>query len=375
MGNHKPKIFAYYLPQFHSFKENDEWWGKGFTEWTNVGKAKSLFHGHDQPRVPTELGYYNLKMPEVREEQAQLAREAGVDGFLYWHYWFGNGKTLMADIFKDVLESGKPDFPFALAWANHSWYAKGWNKDAVHDKRLLIAQEYPGEEDIQQYFETLLPAFKDSRYIKVDGKPLFLIYDPTTLPDIYLKRFKELAVNAGLGGLYLIANIVRPNDPKEKYLELGYDAVTYQRLSSASPKFTQGSLWFGRAYKLWRFAKGIFLHRPPRMSDYSKCYHDLITDVEKEPDVIPAIVPQWDHTPRSGWNGTFFINSEPQYFKLHALEAMNAIKNKPEENQILILKSWNEWGEGNYMEPDITHGRGYIDALRQAIEEYSNSSK
>lgn len=370
MGKSRPRIFAYYLPQFHTFKENDEWWGKGFTEWTNVGKAKPLFHGHDEPRVPTELGYYNLKMPEIRDAQAKMATDAGVEGFIYWHYWFGNGKTLMADIFADVLTSGKPDFPFALAWANHSWYAKGWSKDAVHDKRLLIEQEYPGEEDIIKYFNSLLPAFKDDRYIKVNGKPLFLIYDPASLPDIYLTRFQELAIDAGLKGLYLVANFVKPSTNKHVYLTKGYDAVTYQRLSSNPPKFTQKNKWFRKAYKLMRLIKGVFLHRPPFLSDYSKCYHDLVTEQEYERDVIPEIVPQWDHTPRSGWNGTLFVKSEPKYFKLHAIEAMKAIVHKPKDEQIIILKSWNEWGEGNYMEPDITHGRGYINALREAVDGY-----
>ena len=118
-----PKILALYLPQFHPFPENDEWWGKGFTEWTNVGKAKPLFRGHDEPRVPTELGYYDLRLPLIREQQAQMAREAGVTAFCYWHYWFGNGRRLLADVFHEVLESGKPDFPFCLAWANHTWRA------------------------------------------------------------------------------------------------------------------------------------------------------------------------------------------------------------------------------------------------------------
>lgn len=375
MKRNNPRIFAYYLPQFHSFKENDEWWGKGFTEWTNVGKARALFHGHDQPRVPTELGYYNLKMPDVRDAQATMAKEAGIEGFIYWHYWFGNGKTLMADIFKDVLESGKPEFPFALAWANHSWYAKGWSKDAVHDKRLLIAQEYPGEEDIVEYFNTLLPAFKDKRYIKINGKPLFLIYDPSSLPDLYLNKLRELAVEAGFKGLYLIANLVKDTTPKDPFIAKGYNAVTYQRLQSAPPKFAQKNIWTSRLYKLSRLVKGFFIHRPPFISDYSKGFHDLVTEKEREVDVIPEIVPQWDHTPRSGWNGTLFVNAEPRFFKLHALEAMDAVKDKPKEEQIIILKSWNEWGEGNYMEPDITHGRGYIEALHNAIEEFSNKEE
>lgn len=365
----KPRVIAFYLPQFHPMLENDEWWGKGFTEWTNVGKAKPLFKGHDQPRVPTELGYYDLRMSEVREAQAQMAKEAGVEGFMYWHYWFGNGRTLMSDIFKEVLESSKPDFPFALGWANHSWYSKLWNKDGTSSNKLLCEQTYPGEDDINLYFQSLLPAFQDKRYIKVDGKPIFYIFDPVNIPDIYLSRFKELAKESGLAGIYLVANIVNPADSKDIYIDRGFDAVSYQRLSASAPKLAQKSTNARRVYKLWQKIKGFIINRPPRISDYRVSYHDLVTDKERDEDVIPTIVPQWDHTPRSGWNGSLFVNSTPEYFKRHALEAFDAILEKEDEHQLVFLKSWNEWGEGNYMEPDLTNGRGFIDALHDAIDE------
>ena len=171
------KVLAYYLPQYYPTKENDQWWGKGFTEWTNVGKAEKLWKGHYQPKVPADLGYYDLRLPIVREQQAALAREAGVSGFLYWHYWFGNGKRLLSEVFQDVLDSGKPDFPFALAWANHSWYKKSWASD-TNSNELLLAQTYPGIEDARMHFEFLLKAFRDPRYIKIDGKPFLLIFYP-----------------------------------------------------------------------------------------------------------------------------------------------------------------------------------------------------
>ena len=159
----KARVIAFYLPQYHPFKENDEWWGKGFTEWTNVGRAKPLFRGHYQPRVPADLGYYDLRMPEVREKQVNLAKEAGIEGFCYWHYWFGNGRRLMESVFDEVLISGKPDFPFCLGWANHSWFAKTWDKDGKKDK-LLIEQQYLGIEDFKTHFGYALKAFKDPRY-------------------------------------------------------------------------------------------------------------------------------------------------------------------------------------------------------------------
>lgn len=366
-----PRIIAFYLPQFHPFKENDEWWGKGFTEWTNVGKAKPLFKGHDQPRVPTELGYYDLRMPEVREAQAQLAREAGVEGFMYWHYWFGNGRTLLANIFKEVLESGKPDFPFCLGWANHSWYAKNWNGNETTSKRLLIEQTYPGEEDARMYFESLLPAFKDHRYIKVDGKPLFYIFAPQDLPDQYMEWFRKWAAEAGLPGLYFVANIVRIFESKDIYLKRGFDAVTYQRQQSGTDK--NGNLSsniFKRArVKVSRLVKGYLTHRPPFMEDYRKVAATFTTRSEYSVDTIPTVMPQWDHTPRSGWTGTLLANARPEYFKEAMIKAIEAVAGKPEEKQIIFLKSWNEWGEGNYMEPDLTHGRGFINALKEALSD------
>lgn len=366
-----PRIIAFYLPQFHPFKENDEWWGKGFTEWTNVGKAKPLFKGHDQPRVPTELGYYDLRMPEVREAQAELAKEAGIEGFMYWHYWFGNGKTLMADIFKEVLESGKPDFPFCLGWANHSWLSKYWNGTEEISKKLLIEQTYPGKEDARMYFESLLPAFKDHRYIKVDGKPFFYIFSPEDLPQEYIGWMESWAKEEGFPGLFWVANIQREFIEKSVYISKGYNAVTYRKGMAGIYKkaFVSDKRWVRGIRKGWQIIKGKVKRRPPFMAEYKIASKEFSTDLEKNIDVIPTILPQWDHTPRSGWNGTLMINSKPEYFKKAVLKAIETVADKPEQLQLIFLKSWNEWGEGNYMEPDLTHGRGYINALKEALNE------
>lgn len=369
-----PRFIAFYLPQFHPFKENDEWWGKGFTEWTNVGKAKPLFRGHDQPRVPTELGYYDLRMPEIREAQAQMAREAGVEGFMYWHYWFGNGKTLLANIFNEVLESGKPDFPFCLGWANHSWYAKNWNGADVVSERLLIEQTYPGKKDARAYFDSLLKAFKDPRYITVDGKPLFYIYDPFKLPKEYIKWFKEWSIEAGLSGIFIIGNIQREFVPKDNLLDVGFDAVTYKKGGAGLYKsgYVAQSRFRRALEQSKKYFKGFIRRLPPFMSEYRDAAKFWCQAQEKEEDVIPTIMPQWDHTPRSGWNGIFLVNAKPEYFKEVVKKAIATVANKPKDKQIIFLKSWNEWGEGNYMEPDITHGRGYINAMREAINEIND---
>ncbi len=366
MNKDQPQIIAFYLPQFYPFPENDEWWGKGFTEWTNVGKAKPLFRGHDQPRVPTELGYYDLRLPIVREQQAEMAREAGVTAFCYWHYWFGNGKRLIADVFNEVMESGKPDFPFCLGWANHSWYAKNWNSDGTTTNKILIEQTYPGVEDAKMHFDFLLKAFRDTRYVKIDGKPFFYIYDPDSIPAEYIRLFREWTQEGGFPDLYLVANIVSPSVDKNEVLKKGFDAVNFQRLAISFDKNRLKRGWVNYGRKL----KGLLLHRPANLADYRKVYPELITEEDKELCVIPSLVPQWDHTPRSGWNGALFVHSTPDYFYRHALMALDAVRDKPVKHRILFLKSWNEWGEGNYMEPDITHGRGFIEALRSAVDAF-----
>ena len=373
----KIKVLAFYLPQFYPFKENNEWWGPGFTEWTNVAKAKPLFKGHNQPRIPADLGYYDLRVEETREQQVELAKRAGVTAFCYWHYWFGNGKRLLDRVFDEVLYSGKPDFPFCLGWANHSWYAKTWNKDSKD--KLLIEQTYPGVEDAREHFNYLLRAFKDSRYLKIDGKPYLFIFDPTALPDSYIKMFNQWAIENGYPGLYLVANI-SPYEDKEEYIRRGYTAVLINRVSKATltkndirKRALSNAFKDNRVFQLLlKIRRSIIkrLNPSPTIVDYREYYKSLITEQDYESDVIPQLVPQWDHTPRSGINGLAWTNTTPSLFYNHACMALDAVKHK--KNPIIVLKSWNEWGEGNYMEPDTVFGHGYIDALKKAIDDKSS---
>ena len=373
----KLEVLAFYLPQFYPFKENNEWWGPGFTEWTNVAKAKPLFKGHNQPRIPADLGYYDLRVEETREQQVELAKRAGVTAFCYWHYWFGNGKRLLDRAFDEVLYSGKPDFPFCLGWANHSWYAKTWNKDSKD--KLLIEQTYPGVEDAREHFNYLLRAFKDSRYLKIDGKPYLFIFDPTTLPDSYIKMFNEWVIANGYPGLYLVANISSYED-KEEYIRRGYTAVLINRVSKATltkndirKRALSNAFKDNRVFQLLlKIRRSIIkrLNPSPTIVDYRDYYKSLITEQDYESDVIPQLVPQWDHTPRSGINGLAWTNTTPSLFYNHVCMALDAVKHK--KNPIIVLKSWNEWGEGNYMEPDTVFGHGYIDALKKAIDDKSS---
>lgn len=370
----KARVIAFYLPQYYPIPENDEWWGKGFTEWTNVGKAKPLWKGHYQPRVPADLGYYDLRIPEVREQQAELAREAGVTAFCYWHYWFGDRKRLLKRVFDEVLESGKPDFPFCLGWANHSWYAKTWDKTG--SDKLLMEQTYPGEQDAREHFQFLLKAFRDSRYVKVNGAPFLFVFEPMSLPKQYIEWFRQWTKEEGFPDIYLVANVVWGNDDS-KYLEYGYNAVLHNRL--ARPRETYwANVSTTEKYidKIKRLLREKLTGVPRNALDYNKYLPYLINkELDSRVEVIPEIVPQWDHSPRSGSRRgpALFYNTTPELFYEHVKEALDVIKNKPEENQILVLKSWNEWAEGNYMEPDLKNGKGFIKALRKALEEFNKT--
>lgn len=364
MDNNKPKarVLAYYLPQFHPIPENDEWWGKGFTEWTNVGKAKPMFPGHYQPHVPADLGYYDLRVPETREAQAQMAREYGIEGFIYWHYWFGNGKQLLERPFKEVLESGKPDFPFALAWANESWTG---TFHGLKDGKTLIEQTYPGDQDYINHFNTVLPAFKDSRYIKCEGKPLFFIYKPKQCPDImhFIELWQGLAKENGLAGIFFVAicgSLYNDNSAKaylDYVIKQGFDALNVVN----AYKWTITDF----RYRLLRKVLFKQLGLIPDIRPYR--YEQFHCSLDDREMVIPTILPNWDHTPRSGKKGIVLYGSTPESFRTCLRKKLHTIKNKPLEKRFLIIKSWNEWAEGNHMEPDLRFGKAYLEVLKEEL--------
>lgn len=362
----KTEIIAFYLPQYHPTPHNNEWWGEGFTEWTNVAKAKPLFRGHYQPKIPADLGFYDLRMPEVREKQAELAREAGVTAFCYYHYWFGNGHQELELPFNQVVESGKPDFPFCLCWANESWYQKFWNKDgAVTDKKILAEQKYPGEEDNRLHFMSLLNAFRDERYYKIDGKLAFGIYKPLEFENLktFVDQWNLLAKEYGLPGFFFWGYTINVEKEEDAIMESGMDAVVSFRKNRDTIRS------FG-----WAVRKALsLLFHTPRKQKYEKACKTLVSEKERKNNIFPVMIPNWDHTPRSGVNGDLYTGSTPELFEKHAIDVLEHIKDKPAGRKIAFLKSWNEWGEGNYMEPDLKFGRGYIQALRNAINEIQNA--
>jgi hypothetical protein len=357
---HKPRVIAFYLPQFHPIPENDEWWGRGFTEWTNVGKAKRFFLGHYQPRVPADLGYYDLRIPETREAQAELARKAGIEGFCYWHYWFGNGKQLLERPFSEVLASGKPDFPFCLAWANEDW--KGFSH-GLTNRNTLMAQLYPGISDYIEHFYSVLPAFKDKRYIRINDKPLFLIYKPLASIEIslFIKTWRQLAKENGLLGIYFIGHYISDITNMKNYENLDLDAINIMRLND----YINHKKWIFR--KVFSVCSRLrWLVKKPHIVKYKTAAKFFFNDeIDTQENIIPTIISGWDHTPRSGYHGKVMTHYTPKLFYDHVFHVINNTNKNP---NVVFLKSWNEWAEGNYIEPDLKWGNQFLEVLASVIK-------
>jgi lipopolysaccharide biosynthesis protein len=346
------ELSALYLPQFHQIPENDEWWGDGFTEWTNVKKARPLFRGHHQPVVPGELGYYNLLNADVREAQASLARAAGVTSFCYWHYWFA-GRRLLERPFDEVLSSKAPNFPFFLGWANQSWSGI-WHGAP---QRILMEQSYPPGDD-QAHFNHLLPALSDERYVQRDGRPVLLIFCPGDLPHPakFVEQWQKMARDAGLKGLYLVAWL--------EGREWGINYTTHD-----ADGFDAG------LYVHFPFERSLRARARERLRARSERFgparypfcNDLPTPAQQVLGVVHSSVqPNWDNTPRSSRRGAVALDSSPEKFQRHLSQALQRELLHDESRQLCIIKSWNEWAEGNYVEPDERFGRGWLDAIRDA---------
>lgn len=331
-----------------------------------MAKARKLYRRHYQPRIPADLGFYDLRLPDVREKQAELAKRAGVTAFCYYHYWFGNGKQELERPFNEVVSSGAPDFPFCLCWANTSWEYKQWNKDGSSKNRVLCEMTYPGAIDHEKHFFSLLQAFRDNRYLKYKGKLVFLIYQPLLFKDCkaFISQWNALARENGLNGFHFIgqARNIQDRSTIDEILNLGFNAVNILRLDNFL--YSTNNIF----KKTVNYALHNILNRP-YINDYAKILDRFIGEEDKMENVYPSIVPNWDHTPRSGRGGYLYENCEPELFERHCRMVIDEVKDKSEDDRIIFLKSWNEWGEGNYMEPDLRYGLGYIDALRRALTE------
>jgi hypothetical protein len=354
----KPRVLAFFLPQFHPIPENDEWWGPGFTEWTNVARARPLYPGHHQPNLPGELGFYDLRLPETRAAQAELARGYGVSAFCYWHYWFA-GRQILQRPFEEVLRSGEPRFPFCLAWANQTWSGI-WHGNPG---RVLIEQTYPGPDDHERHFRALAEAFADDRYLRVDGKPLFYVLQPGSLPDPRRTTdlWRQLALQAGFKGLYLVGQVFHL-----RHLRLpgenGFDATV---VASLPPLWIEAS-WRRPRARL-RCIRRKLSHRPT-VYRYRDVLDWLLPDVPGDVPGHPCVMPNWDNTPRSGENGLVLHDSGPEHFRALLRRALATRRVAGSQQDLLFIKSWNEWAEGNYLEPDRRFGRGYLQALKDELD-------
>lgn len=369
------KIIAFYLPQFHEIPENSEWWGEGFTEWVNVKKARPLFEGHNQPKVPLNKNYYNLLDPKVQVWQAKMAKEYGVYGFCYYHYWF-NGKLLLEKPMEAMLNNPNVDLPFCICWANEPW-TKAW----VGEKKVLIPQVYGERKNWEEHFNYLLPFLKDKRYITDKGKPLLVIYRPEVIPKLneMLDCWSELAKVNGLQGIsFAYQNIdfdlmTNKDDSRFDYnIEFqplyGEHEVTHnthKHLKAIRRKLA-GIVERKFGIDLMRYGQGFFDKGIKK--DYDMIWETILNMKPKIGKNVPGAFVNWDNTPRKGSKGSVFCGAEPKKFERYLSEQIRHAKNIYKKD-MLFMYAWNEWAEGGYLEPDESSKYGNLEAIRNALNE------
>ncbi|AWV99771.1 glycosyltransferase WbsX family protein [Arcticibacterium luteifluviistationis] len=354
----KLRALAVVLPQFHPIPENDKWWGKGFTEWTNVTKAKPRFKNHYQPHLPSDLGFYDLRLEQTREEQAKLAKEHDIFGFCYYHYWF-NGERLIEQPFNEILRLKKPDFPFLLCWANENW-TRRW--DGM-DREVLMQQDY-SEADHREHARYLCKdVFSDPRYIRVDNKPVFLFYNTHIIPELKssIAIWKEEAKKHGFDDLYICGvKTFESAIPNAK--EVGLDAVIEWQPDWDNVNL-KPSLWnrikdklgYGSSYK---------------KDNYGELVKRMLAKDEPKFKHYPCITPSWDNTARRKQNAFIVEGSTPELYGSWLNEICEKFEPESEEENFVFINAWNEWAEGNHLEPDLKWGRGYLEATKKILSKY-----
>ncbi|MGQ7395319.1 glycosyltransferase WbsX family protein [Streptococcus suis] len=372
---------AFYLPQFHAIPENDEWWGEGFTEWTNMKAATPLFDGHLQPRIPLDYNYYNLLDEKTMEWQVELAKKYGLYGFCFYHYWF-NGHMLLEKPMEMMLNNPNINFPYMICWANEPW-TNAWKADG--NEKTLIAQHYGREKEWKQHFEYLLQFFKDKNYIVENNKPMLLIYRPEIIECLneMLDYWNELAIEEGFSGIdfayqqvsyYLLDN---KDESRFKYrveYQPGYARYDVQKQSAGLSQYLLPIKTKIRniVYRFDKKAKTNLSSKLTRQKlsfeDYDELCQSIINRKADDEKSVAGMFVDWDNTPRRGDRGRVCLGSTPEKFQHYMTEQIKNV-NENYQNDMLFIFAWNEWAEGGYLEPDERNKYGYLEALKAALIE------
>ncbi|MDB6353567.1 glycoside hydrolase family 99-like domain-containing protein [Trichococcus sp. K1Tr] len=354
------KIIAIYLPQYHEIEENNEWWGKGHTEWVSCKKALPLFKNHYQPRIPLDNNYYDLTNEEEQIKQAQIAKEFGVYGFCYYHYWF-EGKQIMQQPMEQMLNNKNIDIPFCISWANHTWS----NSTSRKNRKILIEQTYGSKKDWEQHFVYLKQFFDDERYIKVDNKPIMVIYDAKNI-DCWQEMkllWDTLAKKEGWEGLFYI-NTLKHEEDVEVSNQFKFDAqFEYQ------PTFALGKskkFDYAKLYNFKRILYKEYLDRP-LICSYDKIWQRVLTQTPSNGiTTYLGAYNDWDTTARWGKKGIVHKNASPEKFEKYLREQIKHSDELPNSDFIFVT-AWNEWSEGAYLEADEKYGYGYLEAIKNSV--------
>lgn len=338
-----PRFIAFYLPQFHPIPENDKWWGKGFTEWTNVTKAKPLFSSHYQPHLPTDFGFYDLRVRNTRRDQIHVAKEYGIDGFCYHYYWF-SGTRLLNQPLDDMLSDPHSDMPFCLCWANENW-TRRWDGA---EREILIAQQYLPE-DALEFIKSVAPFFADSRYIRINGALLLVVYCPQHISESkrILTIWREYCRTAGYGEIHIAAALIYGN---EDYVKYGFDSGVEFPPHNSKYKNIADTLPFHEAFQ------GTVIAYPTIAQTY-------LDRKYQQANVFRSVIPSWDNTARTGNRAFIVIGGTPENYEYWLAEAIRRTRQDfPGQERLIFINAWNEWAEGCHLEPDRKYGRRYLEA-------------
>lgn len=360
-----PKLLAFLLPQFHRIPENDAWWGEGFTEWTNVRKAKARFPGHRQPRIPRGGRYYDLLDPRTQDWQAELASSHGLAGFCYYHYWFA-GRQLLEKPFNAVLRRGAPDFPFCLAWANDPW-TRTWDGG---DKDVLMPQAYGDRSDWEQHYRYLENAFRDPRYISVDGCPMLLIYRTASIPECaeMLDCWRNLAAQSGFAGLHIVSMLTYfGGDVRGQLFDAQVEFEPFYTLTQLPLRLKAYEKFANKASQLcWKvFGRGPYA---PRSVDYRKVWNQIARR-SIAPRRYPGAFVDWDNSPRKSLDSSLIMrNVSVAAFR----DGFSRLYERADRAQarFIFINAWNEWAESTYLEPDEQHGTVFLDIIESVVAKH-----